>query len=378
MNDPGDLTWEDFVPPFREPRLFASPPATNNLFVSPACIDWKNPEGYPEIDNPDSQRWAWEFLRRSAAYAELFAALPAEGVITKLARQELGYSDRDLFRLRWQVKEPVAPSTDWGDIDVATRHNLIGPSSHVEIFHPTLPDEVRELDREPVLRVTVPATPHQLVVRLSLDGDPHEQGKAVTKLLEDARKPVDLPTQGIVVRGDAMANLVLREGTPGLASFYDRSKPFRLQRANPTLFALEDGSTQIQFAAGVAYPQTVARRPKYLHFVLRTLDAVTQQQNLQREQLEPDRTFFKNTKDLRKWLVRFPFGEAAEDWVAPLSEEIAKMFKNEVASSNYEGDLKIRFTPGNVREWMRYARRCTLEQGYVRLATKPVTAHLKR
>ena len=52
MSDPDEY---EFVPPFREPLLFTSPPPPEKLFISPGNIDWKNPRGYPEIDDPDSQ-----------------------------------------------------------------------------------------------------------------------------------------------------------------------------------------------------------------------------------------------------------------------------------------------------------------------------------
>lgn len=330
-----------------------------SLFELPPGASWLNSDDYPEIGDANGQRWAWEFLRRNARYVEGYKILQA--YLTKDSDDELYPVEElvDRFCLEWQIKEPVAPCLKWHDLSLSTQHNLIGPISAKKFLPEFGVKQEMEGETAPICEVSVATTPYQLVVRVAIDGDPTEQGQRVTAMLRELREPIP----------DKM-----RDGKSRDASLHDRTAPLRYVNVRPiSVKNLKDGTTRTVKA--LTYGRPVTRVPsRYLHFVLRTLDAIVDEHNPQRDQLESDRTFFsnddaKNRAEMRKWLVKYPFGEGAEDWVQPLSKDIAKAFRNELTSSSYQGDLKSRMTPSNVREWMRYARRCALEQGYVQLAT---------
>ena len=342
----------------------ATPAPPKELFVCPGDIDWKNPGHYPAIDHGDNQHWAWEFLRRSASYTAAHAALPAEGSNEETFRKELGHNDIDFFCLAWHIKKPLAPSVNWSDIDLATQLNLIRPP-RVKAFHPARRLSQDEHDREPVIKVTVPATPRQLIVRISLEGDPATQVKEVAQLLEEARRRVDVR---------------LQDGTIAQASFHDRSSPLRAERVEPLIVTRKDGSAPPVVRSLVTYRQLITRTPRtYLHFILRTLDAICHEANPLRDQITQDETFFsmndrKNREAQRAWLMNYPFGKDCEYWVEPLAKKLAAAFRTEFKRSDYPADLGTRFTPKVVRSWMRYARRCVLEQGYVQIAVSEATA----
>lgn len=326
------------------------------LFTSPAGADWTKPDDYPPIHDDDvsSQRFAWEFLRRNARYAASFEALQNTLQAVKDSADRAQADEQvDRFCLMWQIAKPVAPTTKWSELDEATLRELIGPPAPKVIF-PVLNNLSAIGDGEvaPSSDELVPILQTQVLVRVSVGGDASAQGKWVTEILEKLRRRKPVKTYS----------------DEKLASLHDYDAPLRYVRIAPGLIGKRDGGI-INDVRELTYGRTLFRiTPFRLHFALRTLDAVAREHDVQRNDLHNssfDSPGREDPDEKRRWLREYPFGEAADEWVRPLSKRVAKTFRHQYKHSQLD---TRRFTEAYVREWMRMALHYVLEQGYVQIA----------
>jgi hypothetical protein len=346
----------------------ATHPIPDSVFVLPEHSDWSTPDGYPKVGDLTGQPWAWEFLRRNARYAASFDALQ------KMQESAKDWFDRkeaedalDRFCLMWQISKPVDPATKW-DVCEKTWLKLIGPPP-LKVELPILSNlqAIGDSEIAPSSDVHIPALQTQVLIRVSVGGDAVEQGRQVTQLLQELQEQKTVET----LSGQKIS-----------ASLNDHNADSRYVRIAPGLIGKRNAEG-IDEITELAYGRTHSRvSPSRLHFILRTLDAITLEQHVTRSDINPadDEIFFyephtnkKGTDEAatRKWAFDHPFGERADAWVKPLSKQVAAMFRKELKY----GTVDTRsITQGRVREWMRMARRYVLEQGYVQLAMSDLLA----
>ena len=333
-------------------------PIPPTLFNVPDGADWTSPDHYPARNETTAQRWAWEFLRRSARYAAAYQRL--QRVLRDMDAEDVTdrvYADSevDRFCIMWQITKPLDPATAWANLDGKTQRNLIGPPPLKTVL-PALPDlqAANEIEIGLITDEHVPALHSQVLIRLSVGADPVLQGKEVTRILKELRQRIPVR----VGSGEEMASL------------YDHDAPLRYVRLAPGLTAERDSKIAINKITYWAYGRNLFRvtTPLRLHLALRTLDAVAQTREIRRDELTKDKSFFggdwkEDTKAKRRWLCEYPFGESADAWVRPLSQRIAEALREECTWLD-----RRRINETSVREWMLMARHYVLEQGYVQVA----------
>jgi Family of unknown function (DUF6499) len=333
---------------------FPIPPIVFNM---PDDTDWTSPDHYPARNETKAQRWAWEFLRRSARYDAAYQRLQQilhDVDVEDVSDRVYANSEVDRFCLMWQIAKPLDSATAWDDLDCKTQLNLIGPPPLKAVL-PAL-SHLRATDEVEIGLITdetVPMLQSQVLVRLSVGADPILQVKEVTRILEELRQRIPVR----VGSGEEKASL------------YDYAAPLRYVRLAPGLVAKRGGDiiNEITFWA---YGRTRFRvtTPLRLHLALRTLDAMAQAREIRRDELGEDESFFgedgkEDTGAKRRWLCEYPFGESADEWVRPLSQHIAETLRKECPWLDPR-----RINDASVREWMRMARYYVLEQGYVQVA----------
>src|ERR1700744_935242 len=97
-----------------------SPVLPPSLLARCSDISWRTAASYPSLGDQNGQRWAWEFLRRSARYAAAFAALPQRDHGDHYEREDASEAI-DKFCLAWHVATPIDPNTAWHDLPLAVR-----------------------------------------------------------------------------------------------------------------------------------------------------------------------------------------------------------------------------------------------------------------
>lgn len=363
-------------------------PPPDHVFVVPEGIDWRRVDGYPTGPDIVPQRVAWEFLRRNARYAGGYEAL---NHLRDTAADSWDHRDadraREYFCLMWQIVEPVDPRTSWDELPVATRIRLIGPTPPKAIL-PVL-GSIGDLNREAGTAVDVAALAlqTQILVRVSVNGDAVDQGKRVTQIIRDLQKriEVDVPTL------DAQGN---RAPITRLASLHDHDAPLRYVRVEEGNW-LDGQGGPVDELTHVAYrriPFRITRSP--LHFVLRTLDAISSVRCISRSELEHlhvplTETLHKHAENElsnvanpdtrpdadqyfaseRQSAFESPFGEIGQQWAYPLAQTIAEQFRRDLTDGVLDSDIDTgKITPKEVLKWMRLAQHYVLEQGYLQIA----------
>lgn len=336
-------------------------PLPQFLFVNRSEVSWANRKGYPVIGDTNPRRWAWEFLRRNARYAATIETLPENPDSIKNYRErESAFRLVDEACLAWQIDEALHPRTTWDQIPLHWRNSLFGVNEPKE-FAPILNSAQPLTDYEvvPTSLVRVPATQTQLLVRVSLSDSPARQAQRVKKILEEFRKRLLVQTTS---------------GQAHHASYHDRASASG--RARLMIPDTEDPG-QSKMVETVVVRRNTRVRPRFLHFILRTVDALAAEHNPDRSALVVDELGLEDIgipmKRLREQWLEFPFGKASDEWVRPLSKTLANAFNKE--SEFTSGDELPVITPEMVRGWMRYGRELTLEQGYAQLAA---TSSLER
>lgn len=181
--------------------------------------DWRDENNYPNDDMLDASAWAWEFLRRSQAYADdyqkwkdAFANVPARPFgdmpLTHYLCDPLpadpntpywSYSQahpdhhllsvKDHIRLLWGVHALPDPSLPWNEVyrsnkeksfDDQGRLKWLFTGNAVEVIRPPS-TSLRDAARPTF--VTAACGSNEVLVRLTLNGTPDEHGKSLTREL---------------------------------------------------------------------------------------------------------------------------------------------------------------------------------------------------
>lgn len=196
----------------------AAVPAQRHLFIA-RTDDWRDENHYPPDDLADASAWAWEFLRRSREYdddyrkwKDAFADVPAlpsdDAPLTHYlcdpypAEPDMPYwaytqahphhtvvSVKDHMRLRWGVHALPDPALRWDEVyrankerafDDNSRLKWLFTSNTVEVIRPpsiALADAMR-----PTF-VTAACGSNEVLVRLTLGGNPWEYGEGLSRAL---------------------------------------------------------------------------------------------------------------------------------------------------------------------------------------------------
>ncbi|WP_186114513.1 transcriptional regulator domain-containing protein [Burkholderia gladioli] len=196
------------------PTDTAAQPAT---FVRRA--DWTDENNYPPDDMADASAWAWEFLRRNREYQDdhqkwrdLFADVPARPlgdmplthylcdpqpvvpdmpywVYSQAHPQHSVLSIKDHIRLRWGVHALPDPALRWDEVyraneeksfDDDSRLRWLFTSNTVEVLRP--PSIALADDKRPTF-VTAACGSNEVLVRLTLGGNPWEYGESLSRAL---------------------------------------------------------------------------------------------------------------------------------------------------------------------------------------------------
>ncbi|MFX1802085.1 DUF6499 domain-containing protein [Paraburkholderia sp. A1RO-5] len=195
-----------------------SVPAQHHLFIA-RTDDWRDENHYPPDDMADASAWAWEFLRRSREYDDdyrnwknAFADVPAlprdDAPLTYYlcdpppAEPDMPYrayskahprhtvlSIKDHMRLRWGMHALPNPALRWDEVyrankekshDEDNRLRWLFTSNTVEVLRP--PSIALADDKRPTF-VTAACGSNEVLVRLTLGGNPWEYGESLSRAL---------------------------------------------------------------------------------------------------------------------------------------------------------------------------------------------------
>lgn len=170
--------------------------------------DWSDEDCYPNEVMSDATLWAWEFLRRSRAYERDFAKwgtayadVPAKPLddtpvssyicepppliadmpyseYSKAYPEHVVVSVKDFVRLRWGLLDMPDPRLAWEELFRANRDRLPNDGARFAwLFAGNALEVIREpaVDISDAMRptfVTVACAPDEVLVRLSLRGNP--------------------------------------------------------------------------------------------------------------------------------------------------------------------------------------------------------------
>ncbi|WP_042299235.1 transcriptional regulator domain-containing protein [Paraburkholderia kururiensis] len=367
-------------------------PAPSHVFVIPEGIDWKRAADYPVGNDIEPQRLAWEFLRRNARYVSGYDALGHlhDATTDSWERREADRA-REYFCLMWQIAKPVDPRTRWDELSPASRIHLIGPPPP-KIILPVL-QSIGDLDTETgtPTDVSALALQTQILVRLSVDGDAVKQGEQVTQIIRDLQKRIEVDVPTLNAKGK-------RVPVRRLASLHDYDATLRYVRVASGNFHSSEVSG-IDEVAHVSYRRTPSRITGGLHFILRTLDAISSAHNVSRSDLDhvhapqtigshkktESKPADSTNQDVRKTAdqyaarehqatLEYPFGKTGQRWAKPLAHTIAGQFLKDLQQRDIsealdpKGEFIGEMTPEKVLGFMRRAQYYALEQGYLQIA----------